>query len=60
RRRSVIDFDTAPEFADRLRRRGFGAVRTLPVAGWQTGIVHTFLATRPTVAAPRTAAEDRA
>ncbi|WP_256107269.1 methyltransferase domain-containing protein [Streptomyces sp. ODS05-4] len=59
-RRSVIDFDTAPEFADRLRRRGLGAVRTLPVAGWQTGIVHTFLATRPTVAAPRTAAEDRA
>ncbi|MFD6287784.1 class I SAM-dependent methyltransferase [Streptomyces sp. NPDC060205] len=42
--RSVLDFDTVPEFGDRLRRAGFTAVRALPVAGWQTGIVHTFLA----------------
>ncbi|MFH8370177.1 methyltransferase domain-containing protein [Streptomyces sp. NPDC018031] len=42
--RSVLDFDTAPAFAARLGRAGFRSVRTLPVAGWQTGIVHTFLA----------------
>ncbi|WJV44109.1 methyltransferase domain-containing protein [Streptomyces flavofungini] len=42
--RSVLAFDTAPAFADRLSRAGFTGVRTAPVAGWQTGIVHTFLA----------------
>ncbi|MCX4238666.1 class I SAM-dependent methyltransferase [Streptomyces ortus] len=42
--RSVLDFDTVPAFGDRLRSAGFSAVRALPVAGWQTGIVHTFLA----------------
>ncbi|MEU0126420.1 methyltransferase domain-containing protein [Streptomyces sp. NPDC006289] len=42
--RSVLAFDTAPDFADRIARAGFPFVRTLPVAGWQTGIVHTFLA----------------
>lgn len=41
---SVLDFDTAPAFADRIARAGFSGVRTAPVAGWQTGIVHTFLA----------------
>ncbi|MFJ3175948.1 class I SAM-dependent methyltransferase [Streptomyces roseus] len=41
---SVPAFDTAPVFADRLRRAGFTSVRTAPVAGWQTGIVHTFTA----------------
>ncbi|MER5257986.1 methyltransferase domain-containing protein [Streptomyces sp. NPDC002855] len=41
---SVIAFDTAPAFAARVHRAGFTDVRTLPVAGWQTGIVHTFLA----------------
>ncbi|MFC8127127.1 class I SAM-dependent methyltransferase [Streptomyces sp. NPDC057302] len=41
---SVTAFDTAPAFAARLRNAGFTDVRTLPVAGWQTGIVHTFLA----------------
>lgn len=50
-RHSVLDFDTAPAFAARLTRGGFAAVRTLPVAGWQTGIVHTFLAARPGPAA---------
>ncbi|MFF0274575.1 class I SAM-dependent methyltransferase [Streptomyces sp. NPDC004330] len=45
-RRSVLDFDTAPRFADRLRRAGFADVRVLPLPGWQTGITHTFLATR--------------
>ncbi|MEW2636275.1 methyltransferase domain-containing protein [Streptomyces sp. NPDC048389] len=42
--RSVLAFDTAPVFTDRLTRAGFTAVRAAPVAGWQTGIVHTFLA----------------
>lgn len=40
----VLAFDTAPAFAGRLRRAGFTGVRVAPVAGWQTGIVHTFLA----------------
>ncbi|MEV6162110.1 methyltransferase domain-containing protein [Streptomyces sp. NPDC052052] len=44
--RSVLAFDTAPAFAERLGRAGFTCVRTLPVAGWQTGIVHSFLARR--------------
>ncbi|WP_405657197.1 methyltransferase domain-containing protein [Streptomyces sp. RK9] len=42
--RSVLAFDTAPAFADRLSRAGLTGVRTAPVAGWQTGITHTFLA----------------
>ncbi|MGW2203193.1 class I SAM-dependent methyltransferase [Streptomyces sp. NPDC001774] len=43
-RRSVLAFDTAPAFAGRLTGAGFTGVRVAPVAGWQTGIVHTFLA----------------
>lgn len=42
--RSVLAFDRAPAFASRLSGAGFTTVRTLPVAGWQTGVVHTFLA----------------
>lgn len=42
--RSVLLFDRAPAFASRLGRAGFTGVRTVPVAGWQTGVVHTFLA----------------
>ncbi|MGW0936745.1 methyltransferase domain-containing protein [Streptomyces sp. NPDC002666] len=42
--RSVLDFDTAPAFTERLTAAGFTSVRALPVGGWQTGIVHTFLA----------------
>ncbi|GGU97212.1 methyltransferase [Streptomyces litmocidini] len=45
--RSVLDFDTADAFARRLRRAGFTGVRVLPQPGWQTGITHTFVATRP-------------
>ncbi|MFE4610753.1 class I SAM-dependent methyltransferase [Streptomyces niveus] len=41
--RSVVEFDTASGFADRLRRAGFAEVRVLPMPGWQTGIVHTFV-----------------
>lgn len=43
-RRSVLDFDTVPDFTARLTRAGFTGARAVPVAGWQTGIVHTFLA----------------
>ncbi|MCZ7415868.1 MULTISPECIES: methyltransferase domain-containing protein [unclassified Streptomyces] len=42
--RSVLDFDTVPAFCARLAEAGFTGVRAVPVAGWQTGIVHTFLA----------------
>ncbi|MFE0700718.1 class I SAM-dependent methyltransferase [Streptomyces sp. NPDC058872] len=45
--RSVLDFDTADAFTDRLYRAGFAAVRRLPLPGWQTGITHTFVAARP-------------
>ncbi|MFE4453386.1 methyltransferase domain-containing protein [Streptomyces sp. NPDC056796] len=42
--RSVLAFDTAPGFARRISRAGFPFVRTVPVGGWQRGIVHAFLA----------------
>ncbi|MFJ8254636.1 class I SAM-dependent methyltransferase [Streptomyces sp. NPDC094466] len=42
-RNSVARFDTAPAFAQRLRRAGFAGVRVLPLPGWQTGITHTFV-----------------
>ncbi|MFB7837638.1 class I SAM-dependent methyltransferase [Streptomyces sp. NPDC056056] len=45
--RSVLDFDTADAFCERLREAGFVRVRCLPQPGWQTGITHTFLAERP-------------
>lgn len=41
--RSVLGFDTAPEFAARMRAAGFTDVRVLPLPGWQTGITHTFV-----------------
>jgi ubiquinone/menaquinone biosynthesis C-methylase UbiE len=44
--RSVLDFDGARGFADRLRRIGFTDIHTSTVTGWQRGIVHTFRATR--------------
>ncbi|WP_329038215.1 class I SAM-dependent methyltransferase [Streptomyces sp. NBC_01725] len=44
--RSVVEFDTASAFGDRLRRAGFGSVRVLPMPGWQTGIAHTFVGSR--------------
>lgn len=49
--RSVLDFDTAPAFTERLTDAGFTGVRAVPVAGWQTGIVHTFLARKGSAAA---------
>jgi ubiquinone/menaquinone biosynthesis C-methylase UbiE len=45
--RSVLDFDTAGELRDRLRRNGFECVRVGPAGGWQRGIVHSFVARRP-------------
>ncbi|MFI8437859.1 methyltransferase domain-containing protein [Streptomyces sp. NPDC079020] len=54
-RSSVLAFDTAPAFASRLTRAGFTSVRTVPVAGWQTGIVHTFLAGHGSVTGPTAA-----
>lgn len=41
--RSVLDFDGASALRDRLRRNGFTRVRTLPAAGWQRGVLHTFV-----------------
>jgi ubiquinone/menaquinone biosynthesis C-methylase UbiE len=40
----VLAFDTAPAFTARLTRAGFTDARALPLAGWQTGITHTFVA----------------
>ena len=40
--RSVVDFDTAGAFGQRLARAGFRDVRVLPLPGWQTGITYTF------------------
>lgn len=50
--RSVLDFDTVPDFTARLADAGFTGVRTAPVAGWQTGITHTFLARNGTDPVP--------
>ncbi|GAB2448706.1 class I SAM-dependent methyltransferase [Streptomyces incanus] len=50
--RSVLGFDPAPDVTDRRERAGLTDVRIVPVAGWRTGIVHTFLA-RNGSAAPR-------
>ena len=46
-RRSVNEFDGVRAFETRLSRTGFDTVRTLPMDGWQRGIVHSFLAQRP-------------
>ncbi|WAU83102.1 methyltransferase domain-containing protein [Streptomyces sp. Qhu-G9] len=45
--RSVVEFDTAGDFAARVRSAGFQDVRALPLPGWQTGITHTIVARRP-------------
>lgn len=44
---SVIRFDTAQAFTERVRSAGFEQVRALPLPGWQTGITHTVVARRP-------------
>ncbi|MDK1474596.1 class I SAM-dependent methyltransferase [Streptomyces sp. 549] len=45
--RSVVDFDTAGAFRDRMRAAGFQQVRVLPTTGWQWGIVHTAVGAAP-------------
>jgi ubiquinone/menaquinone biosynthesis C-methylase UbiE len=49
--RSVSGFDGARRFRRRLREAGFTGVHSETMAGWQRGVVHTFLATAP--ATPR-------
>lgn len=46
-RRSVNEFDGVEAFEERLRLAGFDEVETLPLDGWQRGIVHSFVARRP-------------
>ena len=46
-RRSVLEFDGVRALEARLGSAGFDEVTTLPVDGWQRGIVHSFLARRP-------------
>ncbi|MFB6843348.1 class I SAM-dependent methyltransferase [Streptomyces sp. NPDC056373] len=48
---SVLDFDSASAFTGRLTRAGFTGARALPLAGWQTGITHTFVAHKGSAAA---------
>ncbi|ROQ72986.1 ubiquinone/menaquinone biosynthesis C-methylase UbiE [Streptomyces sp. CEV 2-1] len=52
--RSVLEFDSAADFAARVRRRAFGHVRVLPLPGWQTGITHTIVARAPSAVRERT------
>ena len=46
-RKSVNEFPGARAFEEQLRLAGFTEVHTAPLDGWQRGIVHSFLATRP-------------
>ncbi|MDA8371914.1 MAG: class I SAM-dependent methyltransferase [Nocardiopsaceae bacterium] len=41
--RSVVEFDGAAGLRQRMRAAGLADVRTVPLPGWQRGIVHTFL-----------------
>lgn len=45
--RSVLEFDGVPAFQHRMSAAGFADVSVLPMSGWQRGILHTFLGTRP-------------
>ncbi len=45
--RSVIDFDTTQQFCDRLAAAGFVDIARQGAAGWQQGILHTFVARKP-------------
>jgi ubiquinone/menaquinone biosynthesis C-methylase UbiE len=46
--RSVTAFDGVAAFEQRLSGAGFTDVRAARLGGWQRGIAHTFLGTRPT------------
>ena len=50
--RSVLDFDTAEMLRGRLARAGFEGIGIGTVGGWQRGIVHTFVAHRPSGGRP--------
>ncbi|MGW0228448.1 FAD-dependent oxidoreductase [Actinopolymorpha singaporensis] len=50
-RHSVLHFDSVEQLSARLRAAGFTRVRVAPMTGWQRGIVHTFLASRPATGA---------
>jgi ubiquinone/menaquinone biosynthesis methyltransferase len=43
-RESVVQFDGVKAFEARLQNHGFVNVETLPMDGWQKGIVHSFVA----------------
>lgn len=45
--RSVLDFDGAARFRDRLCDAGFTAVHSETMPGWEANIVHTFLGDAP-------------
>jgi len=45
--RSVLGFDGAGAFRDRMAAAGFTDLRVQTVPGWQRDIVHTFLGRRP-------------
>ncbi|MCC6873276.1 MAG: class I SAM-dependent methyltransferase [Sandaracinaceae bacterium] len=46
-RRSVVDFDSVTELEARMKGAGFTKVWTGPMDGWQRGIVHSFVGTKP-------------
>ncbi|MGC3994666.1 MAG: class I SAM-dependent methyltransferase [Propionicimonas sp.] len=45
--RSVLDFDSTAELADRLVGAGYTDVAHRDATGWQRGILHTWVARRP-------------
>ena len=45
--RSVLAFDGADRFAQRLSDAGFDGVHTETMSGWERGVVHTFLGNAP-------------
>ena len=47
-RSSVLAFDGVAAIEERLRAAGFAQVRSLPMDGWQRGVVHSFVADKAT------------
>ncbi|KQU49494.1 ubiquinone biosynthesis methyltransferase UbiE [Rhodococcus sp. Leaf278] len=45
--RSVVTFDGASAFMRRMQRAGYTGVARETMTGWQNGVVHTFLGSRP-------------
>lgn len=45
--RSVLEFDGRRELLARMRAIGLESVASAPLAGWQYGITHTFVGSRP-------------